>query len=456
MYVNAGSRFPTRTDSVARRLLAAGAMLMLLAGAAAVQAGPAIQHWTTTNGARVYFVPAPELPIVDIRIVFDAGSAKDGDKSGVAQLTNGLLGAGAAELNADQIAERFEGVGAQFGSSAQRDMAVVSLRSLLDRSLLDPALATLTTVLAEASFPADAFERERKRTLVGLRAELQSPGDIAEKAFFKALYGDHPYNSPPNGTEQSVSALSRDDVINFYKRYYVARNATVAIVGAVDRQGAERLAEQVAGKLPEGTAAPVVPPASELDQAKALRISHPSEQTHILTGQAGITREDPDYFPLYVGNHILGGSGLVSRISDEVREKRGLSYSSYSYFVPMRAQGPFIAGLQTRNDQADQALAVLRDVLRDFIAKGPKDAELIAAKKNITGGFALRLDSNSKIVENLAMLGFYQLPLDYLDTFNRKVDAVTAQQIRDVFQRRMHPDRMVTEMVSNSPAAAQP
>jgi zinc protease len=143
----------------------------------------------------------------------------------------------------------------------------------------------------------------------------------------------------------------------------------------------------------------------------------------------------------------------VSRISEEVREKRGLAYSAYSYFTPMHVAGPFIAGLQTRNEKADAALEVLRDTLRNFIAKGPTTAELSAAKKNITGGFPLNLDSNSKIVDNLASIGFYQLPLDYLDTYNKHVEAVTADQIRDAFRRRIHPQDMVTVMVGGESAA---
>lgn len=450
MYVKSG----TTIKMTARRWALIGATLAGVFAAGIAAASPKIETWTTANGARVYFVPAPELPIVDVRVVFDAGSAKDAGKDGVAQLANGLLGEGAGELNADQIAERFEGLGAQFGGDAQRDMAIVSLRSLTEPSLLTPALDTLTTVLTQPTFPADAFERERTRTLVALRSQEESPEDIASKAFFAALYPGHPYGTPPLGTEASIKALSRDDLVNFYRRYYVARNATVAIVGALDRAGAERIAEQVVGQLPEGTAPAAVPPAKLPAEGEITRINYPSGQTHILLGQPGLTRDDPDYFPLYVGNHILGGSGLVSRISDEVREKRGLSYSSYSYFIPMRAAGPFTAGLQTRNDQADQALTVLQDVMKEFIAKGPKETELTAAKKNITGGFALRLDSNSKIVENLAMIGFYRLPLDYLDTFNKRVEAVTTAQIRDAFQRRIDPQRMVTVIVGG--AAAKP
>lgn len=454
MYINAAAQWKA---SVRKLTVLGGAMLCLFLTTAHAHAGLAIQNWTTSNGARVYFVPAPELPMVDIRVVFDAGSAKDAGKGGVAQLTNSVLGAGAGDLNADQIAERFEGVGAQFGSDAQRDMAMVSLRSLTtERSLLDPALDTFTLVLTQPTFPATDFERERKRMLIALRAQEESPAEIANKAFFKLVYGDHPYAQPSLGSEESVKALSRDDIKNFHQRYYVGRNATVAIVGALDRAGAERLAERVIGKLPAGETAPVVPPVPPLAQPKSERIDFPSEQTHVLMGQPGMTREDPDYFALYVGNHVLGGSGLVSRISDEVREKRGLSYNSYSYFVPMRAQGPFVAGLQTRNDQAEQALTVLRDTVRDFMNKGPTDAELTAAKKNLKGGFALRLNSNGKIVENLAMIGFYRLPLDYLDTFIPKVEAIGAKEIRDAFQRRINPERMATVRVGGAATAPQP
>jgi zinc protease len=171
-------------------------------------------------------------------------------------------------------------------------------------------------------------------------------------------------------------------------------------------------------------------------------------------GQPGISRDDPDYFPLLVGNHILGGGGLVSRISDQVREKRGLAYSAYSYFAPMHVAGPFTAGLQTRNEKANAALDVLKDTLSKFIAKGPTADELSSAKKNITGGFALNLDSNSKIVDNLASIAFYKLPLDYLDTYNQRIEAVTADQIRDAFRRRIHPQDMVTVMVGGETAAA--
>jgi len=189
---------------------------------------------------------------------------------------------------------------------------------------------------------------------------------------------------------------------------------------------------------------PEVPP---LSAAIDERVEFPSSQAHLLLAQPGIKRGDKDYFTLYVGNHVFGGSGLVSILSEQIREKRGLSYSVYSYFMPMRQPGLFQLGLQTKNVQAEEALRVLRETLAKFVEEGPSAEQLEAAKQNITGGFPLRIASNSKIVEYLAVIGFYDLPLDYLDTFTAKIEAVSAEQIRDAFQRRIDPQRMVTVQV---------
>ncbi len=410
-------------------------------------AAPDIQHWQTRNGVRVFFVPAAELPIVDVRVVFAAGSARDDGKPGIAQLSNGLLSEGADGLDADAIAQRFEGLGAQFGSGIDRDMAWVSLRSLSEAKLVTPALDLLAKLLRHPDFPAQAFERERQRMLIALQEQEEKPEQIAENAFYKALYGNHPYATPPEGTVDSLKALTRDDVQGFHKQYYVAHNALIAIVGALDRKGAEKLAETVAGSLPEGAAAPALPVVKDLAAAEDIRKQHPSTQTHVYVGQPGLARGDADYFALYVANHVLGGSGLVSRLSDEIREKRGLSYSVYSYFFPMAQKGPFLMGLQTRNDQADEAQRLLRETLAKYRAEGPSDTELTAAKRNITGGFPLRIDSNSKILEYLSVIGYYNLPLDYLDTFSKNIEAVTREQAHAAFKQRVQADKLVSVRV---------
>jgi len=421
--------------------------LVLLVAWSGSQAAPDIQHWTTANGARVYFVPAPELPMVDIRLVFDAGAARDGNLPGLAVLTNSLMSEGAGDLNSDQISEGFDDLGASFGGSAHRDMAVVSLRSLSEKPILTQALDLFATVLTNPTFPQEAFNRERKRMLIAIKNRKQSPGAIGSEAYYKALYKQHPYSFLPGGQKTSVTAIQSKDVTRFYTQYYVAKNSVIAIVGNLDRPGAEKIIAKLLAKLPTGNAAPLVSEVSALQQPGEIRIEHPSAQTHILLGQPGMKRGDPDYFALYIGNHILGGNGLVSRLSNEIREKRGLSYSTYSYFNPMRRAGPFTLGLQTRNESAAEALSVLRQELVKFVETGPTAEELDASKKNITGGFPLRLASNKKIIGYIAMIGFYNLPLNYLQEFNDKINAVTVENIKDAFQRRIHPDKMVTVQV---------
>jgi zinc protease len=442
-----------RSETGSAMFRAAAALLALVTAgfATTVAALPQIQSWSTEKGAKVLFVQAPELPMVDIRLVFRAGAARDGNQGGVAALTNAMLDQGAGGLNADEIARGFERYGAELGGGSERDMGWLSLRSLTDEKLLEPALELFRTVLSKPDFPEADFEREQQRTLVGLQYEKQKPDAIAEKSFYRGLYGEHPYANHPSGTPESVKALNVGALRSFYRRYYVARNATVVVVGDLSTKQARDIAADLADSLDEGRRAEPLPEVHGLDDEKRRFIEFPSEQSHVLMGQAGMRRGDPDYFPLYVGNHILGGNGLASRISKEIREKRGLSYNAYSYFVPMERKGPYLLGFQTRNDQRREALKVLRETLQDFIEKGPTEQELDAAKKNIIGGFPLKVASNGKIAEYLAVIGFYDLPLDYLEQFTRRIDAVTVEEIQDAYRRRVEPGRMLTVVVGREP-----
>jgi len=411
-------------------------LIIALAAAALAHAGPAIESWQTKRGAKVMFVHAPDLPMVDVRVVFDAGSARDGDLPGLAKFTNAMLSEGAGDWDADALALRLEDRGIELGNGSLRDMAWVSLRSLVEPEVLDVALGTVQAVLAQPRFEAEAVERVRQQMQIALRRALQSPASVAKRRFFQTLYADHPYAHPPGGEEHSLARIDVNDLKRFHDRYYVAANAVVAVVGAVDRETAETIAERVTGALPAGRHAPVLPVPPAVSGGE-LRESFPSSQTHIYVGQSGIARHDPDYLALYVGNHVLGGGALVSTLGEEVRNKRGLSYSVYSYFSPMRVEGPFLMVAQTKNDQADEALEVMRQTLSRFIQEGPSEKDLEAAKQNLIGGFPLRISSNAKIVEYLAMMGFYDYPLDWLDTITEKLAAVDVEQVRDAFSRRV-------------------
>ncbi len=430
-----------------KKIVLAQLALWLVVFAPFAQAAPKIEHWTTANGLRVYYVPAPELPMLDMRLIFAAGSARDGDKPGLAMLTNSMLDKGAAGLSEDQLAEQFEAIGAVFSSSISSDMGWAGLRTITLEKEQQAALDLWLKVVSKPDFPQQDFERVQKLTLVGLQAEKQDPASLGSKAFYQALYGDHPYGQPENGTEDSVQALKVDDLKAFYQQHYVAKNGLLAIVGAVDRAQAEALAEKVSGALPEGEAAAALPEVKPLTEAKTVKIPYPSAQAHILVGQIGNKRGDADFYTLYMGNQVLGGSGFTSRLMQEIRNDRGLSYSVYSYFAPLAQLGVFQIGLQTKLEQTDEAVKVVGDVLGKFQQEGPTAEELEASKKDVSGGFPLRTANNSQIVEYIGMIGFYQLPLDYLDTFTAKVNALTREQITEAFTRRIQPDKMVTVIV---------
>jgi zinc protease len=422
-----------------------GLLLLLLAVPA--WAGLPIQHWETSGGARVLFVETHALPMVDIRVSFDAGSARDGAAHGLASLTAALLDQGAGERDAQAVAEAFENVGARFGASASQDAATLSLRSLSEPARLDPALETFLAVMGRPRFAEEDFRRERERALLGLKAGEQQPGEVARRAFYKALYGDHPYAFQPEGEADSLQALKVEDVRDFHRRHYVAAGMVIALVGDLSRAQAEQLAERLAAAVPQGEPLPPLPNPAEPVEGKTVRIPFPSTQATILAGQVGMARSDADYFPLYVGNHVLGGSGFSSRLMEEIREKRGLAYSVYSYLLPMAVPGPFQMGLQTRLDQAGQAEALLRENLARFVKEGPTAAELDHAKKNIVGGFPLRLDSNREIADWLSIIGLYRLPLDFLDQYPKRIEAVRVDDIRAAWQRRIHPDRLIMVIV---------
>lgn len=428
----------------------------LLCVSSLAQAIPEIQNWHTANGVPVYFIAARELPMVDAQILFGAGSVRDGERPGLAKLTNGLLEEGAGDWSADTIADRLDQVGARLATSSRRDAASVALRSLTDPRYLQPAVETVARLLKEPSFAPDAVERVRQQMLTALQERAQSPGAIAQDAFFKALYGDHLYGSPADGTPASLNAITRADIQAFHRRYYTAANAVVAIVGDLDRPAAEQLANALVGGLPKGEPMPPPPPVPPLAANPTIRIPHPSSQSHILIGQLGVSRADPDYYALYLGNHVLGGNGLVSQLSQEIREKRGLAYGAYSAFSPMRQTGPFLINLQTRNDQADTALQVAQTTLRQFSADGPDPQMLEEARQNITGGFALDLAGNGKLANYLGLIAFYGLPLDYLQTFIATMNGISLEQVKTAWQRHIQPDRQIVVIVGGGQNAPTP
>jgi len=421
--------------------------LIILLYNASIFAAPKIEQWQTSNGVKTLFVAAPELPMLDVAITFDAGSGRDASLPGLSQLTHSMLNTGTGDLDADAIAEKFEDLGAKFGASVSLDRSSVSFRSLSDEQLLTPALTTFIDVLTKPSFPAKDFARIKNQALIAIKDSSQRPGDMASRAFYKAIYNDHPYARPSIGYKDSIESLALEDVRQFHQRYLVANNALIAIVGGIDISKAKAMAEKIATSMSQGEKPDAIPEPKRSNEVEDIYIPFPSQQAHVYLGHLGIQRGHPDYFTLYTGNHVLGGGGFTSRLVKEVRVKRGLSYSVYSYFFPLQQPGSFTLGLQTKTDQAQQAAEVSLQTIRKFVQEGPTEEELSLSKNNIVSGFPLRIASNRDILGYLSLIGYYQLPLDYLETFTGNIKSVTREQIRAAFGKNLQPDNLVTIIV---------
>ncbi len=411
-----------------------------------------IQSWQTAEGAKVLFVEAREVPMLDLRLTFAAGSAQDGDVPGLATLTNAMLNEGVAGKDVGAIAEGFEGLGADFGNGAYRDMAIASLRSLSAVDKREPALALFAEVIGKPTFPADSLARIKNQLLAGFEYQKQNPGKLAGDALFERLYGDHPYAHPSDGNEATLPAISLEQLRAFHQKAYAAGNVVIALVGDLSRSEAEAIAAQVSSALPKGPAlAKMAEP-----QAPKPGLSHiefPSKQTHILLAQLGIKRGDADYAALFIGNQILGGGGFGTRLMKEVREKRGLTYGVSSGFSGMQARGPFMISLQTRAEQSEGTLGLVQQIVRDYLAEGPTQKELDDAKRELAGSFPLTTASNADIVGQLGAMGFYDLPLSYLQDFMNQAQALSVEQVRAAMAKHLSADDFV--VVTAGPTVAQ-
>ena len=408
------------------------------------------EHWVTTNGVNVVFYQAMEVPMLDISFAFAAGSAYDQKSYGLSALTAQILNEGSSGIDSIILADQLANTGAQFETTTNRDMAVFNLRTLTRKEELTQSTTTFAQIINHPDFLNDAIEREKKQFYMAITQEKSSPDSLATEIFFENLYQDHPYAHPVNGTEQSIAKINRQDIIQFYKKYYVAKNATLVIVGALDSRNAHQLANKLSQDLAPGEQAMPVSKASALTTAKQVHQPFPSSQTAVRLGQLGINHQNPNYFPLMVGNYILGGASLTSQLAIEVRGREGLSYSIDSQFVPMPGPGPFLIALATQNQQAKAAIALTEKVLKNYVKNGPSEDELKAAKNYLNGSFPLSLASNKVIASLLLRMNFYHLPANYLDTYLDNINKVTREDIKRAFQQELNPEKLLQVTVGQS------
>lgn len=404
-----------------------------------------IQNWKTDNGTNVFFVEAHEIPIVDARIMFDAGSSRDGDAFGLAYFTGLMLNEGTSHLSDDEIAQQLEDNGAVLNVQTSSDYTAINLRSLRDDVYFTPASKVFADVLTNPSFPKKSFDRIQQTILQSLKKQKEVPNSIAIKAMLKAIYGDHPYGHTQSGDEKTVSKITLNMLKNFHKQYYTANNATIVIVGDLTPEQAKSWANTIVAKIPLGEKPAPIPLATkQCVEGKHEHIDFKASQNAISMGELGITANSPDYFPLMIGNYIFGGGALNSWLFKQVRDIHGYTYGAYSSFVELKHRGPFLIGLASRNEVADKAISLTQSLLDEFVRDGVSETELENTKQYMTGSFDLTLSSNAQILDQVATIAFFDLPLDYLATYRDNVNAVTKQQIQQAFQKHVDPKRIVT------------
>lgn len=429
--------------------------LFLLCGTA--NASIPIVRWTQPSGAQVFLVQSPAIPMVDVRLEFDAGSRRDpADKLGLANIMAGSLADGIRAngsekaLDENGLGEAWADLGAAFAAGASADRLSISVRSLTDRDLLTRAVALASRQLAEPAFPETIWQRDRIKWVAALREADTRPGTVAARAFSRAVYGDHPYGAEM--TEATLKRIRVQDMAALHARMVRPCYAKVSVVGALNQTQTDALVTQLLARLPSG-ACPALPAVAEvlpLHSAQEKTVAFKSAQAHVLIGQPGYARNDPDHIALLVGNSILGGGGFTSRLTQAVREQRGLSYSVDSQFAPGLHAGAFVVSLQTRPDQAKAALKVAREEITRFVQDGPTEAELQAAKDHLIGAFPLLLDGNQKLLENVAGIAWNGLPLDYLDNWTEQVQRLSTADVRAAFARKLQPERMVTVVLGEN------
>ena len=418
------------------------------------QANIEILEYKTKNGIKVLYSQSENIPMIDIKITFDAGSNRDATLKGLSMITHNLLDEGTSKMNSEEIASSFESTGAVFNTSVNKDKSSISLRSLADKKYLEPSLKTFLNILSDSIFPQHEVSLQKERTISSIIEDESDPSDISMNLFFKEVYKDYVYGTPTIGEKNTIKKISRKDVLNFYRNNLNHVNAKIAIVSSLPKKDIILLSEKISKSLEREN----IKKRENIVQLKKNNKKNyvykkiNSEQAHIYIGGMSIKRGSENHLPLYVGNYIFGGSGFSARLMQELRVKRGYTYGVYSYIYPMKDIGPFVIGIETKSEQAQASIQLIQKMLKDFCENGPSSEEIKHAKEAIINGFPLRVDSNSDILNYLSMINYYDLPIDYLDKFTQNISRITKKDIITAFQEEIDYKNLTTLVVGNEKA----
>jgi zinc protease len=420
-----------------------------------ISKGLKAEHWETPGGVKVFFVRMHNLPILDVRALFYAGSARDGDDHGLAMLTNSTMLEATKKQNADQLRDSLDGLGSQLSAQVGRQVAQVDLRCLTYSDYMQPSLNIMRNLLGDPAFAVRDMHRVKRQMRAALKAYDQSPSDVALNTMFNTLYNGQPYAHRPFGDDASIKSTTKQQLLAFYKKYYVTGNARLIIVGDITLSQAKKIAIKTTSLLPKGPAAKVLPVAKRLSRGKKVQKDFPSTQTHILMAQIGLDYHDKGFYPFMVGNYILGGSGLNSLLFNFIRNEHGLAYSVNSFFVPTSYRGIFVVNMQTRNQQAKKALRLARNFVNSYVKKGPSDDQVAKAIVSLSVQKKMNLISHRDVLNALTTIATYNLPLNYYSSQQEKLAAVAPRQVRKALRRLIKPNAWAVVTVGGSPVAGE-
>jgi len=427
-----------------RLIVACAAAILVLAGgrAGAVE----VKEITSPGGLTAWLVEDHTVPLVSIEFSFRGGASLDPEgREGLADMTSSLIDEGAGDLDSQAFQGILQNNSITVRFSAGMDTFRGSMKALNKHR--DQAADLVALALTQPRFDEEPVERIRSQILVGLERDKANPRAIAGDTWWHSAFPAHPYGRPSEGTVETVSAITADDMRRFVADRFAKDQLLIGVVGDVTPEEAGALIDRAFGALPDRAAPFEVPDTDAAASGETIVVSFPTPQAVIVFGHAGILRKDPDYYAASVMNHVLGGGGFGSRLTEEIREKRGLVYSVYSGLTPLRHAGVFTGGLATDNAQAGQALDLVRAEWARMQAEGATPEEVADAITFMTGSFPLRFDRSDRVARMLVGMQYNDLGIDYFETRNRAIEAVTVEDVRRVAERLLDPERLTVVVV---------
>jgi zinc protease len=405
-----------------------------------------IERVTSPGGIEAWLVRDTSVPVISFNFAFRGGASVDpAGKEGRAEMVSGLLDEGAGDMTSQVFQRALEDIAARIRFSSTTDRFRGSMRTLSVNR--DEAFRLLALAVGKPRFDARPVERIRSQIVAGLRSALQDPNTIAMRAWYGMVFPNHPYGRPNDGTLESVKKITADDLKAFTSRYFVRKGLMVGVAGDITAAELRTRLDQVFGRLPAEGADNSVEDTKPSAVGKQMVVERDIPQSVVMFGHAGIARNDPDWYPAYIMMQFLGGGGLSSRLTEEVREKRGLAYSVYSYLSPYDHAALIMGGVATANARVAESLKVIRAEWRRMADHGMTTDELASTKTYINGSFPLRLDSTGRIAGMLLAVQINRLGINYLDTRDALMNKVTTDEIKRVAKRLLKADALTVVVV---------